>query len=126
MENERLEVVLRERLEGQHRLGVLDAVELGELAGHDGVDARRVAHAQDGDEVPLTGDGVGLGDAFDLGELTAEVGQRLALGLDEDDGVGHLSSCVSPGLSTYTCEKPAFSTSCLNASASVATSGNVS
>jgi hypothetical protein len=64
------------------------------------VDARRVPDAQDRDEVPLAGDGVRLGDAFDLGELAAEIGQRLTLGLDQDDGVGHFSSCVSPGSST--------------------------
>ena len=84
-----------------------------------------VAHAQDRDEVPLAGDGVGLGDAFDVGELAAELGDRVALGPDQDDGVGHRSVWVSPGLSTSTSLKPAFWTSDLNACASVSIGGKV-
>ena len=85
----------------------------------------RVAHAQDRDEVPLAGDAVGLGDAFDVGELAPELGDRGALGADQDDGVGHRSVWVSPGSSTSTSLKPAFWTSDLNAWASVSIGGNV-
>ena len=52
-------------------------------------DLLRRAHAQDRHEVPLPGHRAGLGDALDVGERAAEVGHRLALGLDQDDRVGH-------------------------------------
>ena len=69
--------------------------------------------------------GGALADALDVRELAAEGLDRLALGLDQDDGVGHRRVWVSPGLSTRTSEKPACSTSDLNAWASVSTGGNV-
>ena len=61
----------------------------------------------------------------DVGERAAEPLDRGALGLDEDDRVGHLTVCVPPGSSTTTSEKPAFWTSDLKASASVSIGGNV-
>ena len=100
-------------------------VDVREALRDDLRDLLRAAHADDRHEVPLAGDGVGLADAFDVGQLAAEGLDRLALGLDQDDRVGHRSVCVSPGLSTSTSEKPACSTSDLNAWASVSTGGNV-
>ena len=58
-------------------------------------------HADDGDEVPLAGDRVGLGHAVEVGQRAAERGHRVALGLDEHDRGGH-GVCVSPGSSTTT------------------------
>ena len=48
-----------------------------------------LADAHDGDEVPLARDRVRLGDALDVGERPAQRRQRRALGLDQDDRVGH-------------------------------------
>ena len=82
----------------------------------------------DRDEVPLAGDGVGLGDPLDVGERAAERGERVALGLDQDDGVGeaHGELRRSPGASTTTSDTPAASTSALKACASVTIGGKVS
>ena len=84
-----------------------------------------LAQPQDRREVPLAGDRVGLGDARHVGQLAAEVGQRRALGLDQDDRVRH-GDRLSPGASTTTCELVCASTSALNACASVSIGGNVS
>ena len=62
--------------------------------------------------------------ALDPGQLAPERGQRGALGLDENDRVGHVE-CVSPGSSTTTLDPVADSTSDLKASASVSIGGNV-
>ena len=67
---------------------------------------------------------VGLGHAVDVGERAAQRGQGGGLGLDQDDRVGH-SECVSPGASTTHDAPVEFSTSALNASASVSTGGKV-
>ena len=84
------------------------------------------AHPQHRDVVPLARHRPRLGDAVDVGERAAEVRHRLALGLDQDDGVGHRTVCVSPGARMTTLVSVAFSTSDLNASASVSIGGNVS
>ena len=64
---QRVEVVLGEDLEGDHRLGALDAVER-RAAGDDVGELLVLAHADDRHEVPLARDRVGLGDAVDVGE----------------------------------------------------------
>src|SRR4051812_19333427 len=78
-----LQVVLREHLERDQRVRAADPGNLRELVGDDLRDLLGIAHAQDRDEVPLPRDGVGLGDAGDVGKLAAERGDRLALGLDQ-------------------------------------------
>ena len=79
-------------------------------------DLLRVAHPQDRHEVPLAGDGVGLGDALDVGELAAERRRSPRARPRSGRRRGSFAAvCVSPGLSTSTSEKPAFWTSCLNA-----------
>ncbi len=83
-----------------------------------------LAQAQDGDEVPLTRDRVRLGHAVDVGQLATQRGQGGALGLDEDDRVGHVE-WVSPGSSTTTFELVDDSTSDLKAWASVSMGGKV-
>src|SRR3954453_10926520 len=122
---ERLEIVLGEDLERDHRLRAPDPPDLREAVRDDLRDLLGVADPQDRDEVVLAGDAVGLRDTLDVGELAAQRGQRGARGADQDDGVGHRSVCVSPGSSTTTSLKPAFWTSCLNACASVSMTGNV-
>src|SRR3954463_13810936 len=122
---ERLEIVLGEDLERDHRLRALDPLDLGEAVRDHLRDLLGVADAQDRDEVVLAGDAVGLGDPLDVGQLAAEGLERGPRGADQDDGVGHRSVCVSPGSSTSTSEKPASWTSFLNAWASVSTGGNV-
>src|SRR3954462_1067523 len=122
---QRLEVVLGEDLEGDHRVGALDPLELGEAARDQRRELVGLAYAHDGDEVPLARHGVGLGDAFDAGERPAERRHRRALGLDQDDRVGH-AECVSPGARMTTFALVWDSTSDLNASASVSIGGNVS
>ena len=59
-----------------------------------------------------------------VGELVAESRERGALGLDQDDRVGH-AECVSPGARMTTLELVCDSTSALNASASVSIGGKV-
>ena len=85
-----------------------------------------LAHADDRDEVPLAGDRVGLGDAVDVGELAAERGQRRALGLDEDDRVGHARVGLARLEHDDLRAGRRLSTSALNACASVSIGGNVS
>ena len=114
----------RVRLERDHRLGPLDAVEAGDLVRHQLRELFGLAQAEDRDEVPFPGHGVGLGDAVDVGELAAERRQRGPLGLDQDDRVDH-AECVSPGSSTTTLDCVEDSTSDLNAWASVSIGGNV-
>ena len=46
-------------------------------------------HADERDEVPLAGDRIGLGDAFDVGEVAAERRHGVPVGLDQDDGRDH-------------------------------------
>ena len=66
------------------------------------------------------------GAAITISIALATVPFGLALGLDQDDGVGHRTVWVSPGASTTTLVSVAFSTSLLNACASVSIGGNVS
>src|SRR4051812_39085882 len=120
----RLEVVAREDLEGNHRLRPADARELHELAGDDVGEHLVAWDTHDRDEVPLAGDGVGLGDAVEVGQTAAERLQGVALGLDEHDRGRHVV-CVSPGFRTTTSPAPAFCTSDLNPSTSVSIGGNV-
>src|SRR3954452_2649967 len=102
--------MLGEGLEGDHRHRALDAVELADVRGDDRGQVGVLLDVQDRDEVPLAGDGVDLADALDLGEVRAQRRDRAALGLDEDDRVGH-SWCSPPGSRTATCAMPACSTS---------------
>ena len=81
----RLEVVCRELLEGDHRLRLLDAVELGQSLGDNLGQLLVLSHARDGDEVPLTRDRVDLGDPLNVREAGAEARQALARGLYEDE-----------------------------------------
>ena len=84
-----LEVVRRELLKGDHRLGPLDAVEPGKpLCDHLG-EIVVLAHADDGDEVPLAGNRVDLGDARDVSKLRAELRQAFARRLDQNEGSQH-------------------------------------
>src|SRR6202034_2155814 len=118
----RLQIVTGVDLEGDHRLRPAHARQLGELAGDHLGQRVLLAQAQDGHEVPLAGDRVGLGHSLYAGQLAAERGQRRAFSLDEDDGVGH-ALWVSPGSSTTTCELVCDSTSALNAWASASIAG---
>src|SRR4051812_48278084 len=73
----RLEVVLGEDLEGDHRVGALDPVESGEPLGDHIREAVVLGNANDRHEIPLAGNRVGLGHAVDVGELAAEAGESL-------------------------------------------------
>jgi hypothetical protein len=121
---QRLEVVLGEGLEGDERLGARDPLDLADAGGDDVGELLVALEVQDRHEVPHAGDGVDLADAVDLGQPAAERRHRAALGLDQDDRVGH-SACVSPGASTTTSADVSRSTSALNACASVSIGGNV-
>src|SRR3954454_14130138 len=121
---QRLQVVLREHLEGDHRVGAADALELREPPGDERRERVGLAYAHDGDEVPFACHRVGLGHPFHVGELPAERRHRRALGLDQDDRVGH-AEWVSPGARMTTFALVCDSTSLLNASASVSIGGNV-
>ena len=93
---------------------------------HDVAQVLVARDADEGDEVPLARDRVDLTDAVELGQLRRRASPSpVALGLDQDDRVGHVA-CASPGSRTTTCESVALSTSALNASASVSIGGNVS
>src|SRR3954470_19404802 len=85
----RLEIVLAVGLEGHERQCFLDSWESCQPLGYHRGQLLVLGHAQDGDEVPLAGDGVGLGDALDLGQVAAQPRQEVALGVDEDDRVRH-------------------------------------
>src|SRR5262249_30559497 len=121
---QRLEVVLGENLEGDHRVGAADPDELGDVSRHHLGELLVLTHAEDRDEVPLAGDRVRLGHARDVGQLSAQRGQGRVVGVDQDVGVGHVE-CVWPGSSTTTSERVEDSTSDLKASASVSSAGKV-
>src|SRR4051794_37053554 len=108
---QRLEVVLREDLEGDHRVRALDPVDLRQPASDQRSQLIGLAHADDRHEVPLPRHRVGLGHALEVGELAAERRHRRPLGFYEDDRVGHRIVWVSPGWRITTSLKPAFWTS---------------
>src|SRR6266571_2186108 len=100
-----LEVVRRELLESDQGLRLLDTVELGQSLGHDLGELLVLAHARDGDEVPLARDRIDLGDALDVREARTEA-QALARRLDEDECRQHLrqpapSGTMAPTASPY-------------------------
>ena len=64
--------MLGEDLEGDHRLRAHDALELDQLAGDDLGELLVARDTDDRDVVPFAGDGIGLGDAVEIGELAAE------------------------------------------------------
>src|SRR5439155_27232769 len=97
----RLEVVPGEDLEGHHRLRPRHTRHGHEPRG-DKLGQLLVARdAHDRDEVPLAGHRERLADPLQVGELAAERGHRVPLGLDEHDRGGH-GVWVSPGWSTTT------------------------
>src|SRR5204863_7757502 len=95
------EVVLRVRLERDHGLRAHDPVDLRDARGDDVGEVLVPAYVHDRDEVPLAGDRVRLAHALDVGEHAAERRHRVALGLDQDDRVGH-GEKLSPGFRTWT------------------------
>src|SRR5271154_7210792 len=105
---ERLEVVLGVDLERDHRRGPRDPFQLTDLARDDLRELVLSLETQHGDEIPLACDRVGLGDAFDVGQLAAERRERGPLGLDENDRVSHVVY-VWPGSRTTTFEPVADS-----------------
>ena len=121
---QRLQIVTRVGLEGHHRVGPRDSFEAADLPRHDVRQLIRIAQPQDRDEIPFARHRVRLGDALDPGELAAERGERDAIGVDQDDRVGH-GVWLWPGSSTTTRDAVADSTSALNACASVSIGGNV-
>src|SRR4051812_36239769 len=116
------EVVLRVRLERDHGLRAHDPVDLRDARRDDVGEVLVPAYVHDRDEVPLAGDRVRLAHALDVGEHAAERRHRVALGLDQDDRVGH-GEKLSPGFRTWTLADVSLSTSDLNASASVSIGG---
>ena len=60
-----------------------------DLGRHDVGQLLVAGHPHDRDEVPLAGHRVGLGHAVDVRQRPSEGGQRVALGLDQHDGVRH-------------------------------------
>src|SRR6266853_4509926 len=95
----RLQVVRRELLKGDHRLRLLDAVELGQPLGHNLGELVMLAHARDRDEVPLASEGVDLSDALDVREVGTEARQALARRLHQDEGGEHETILCSGKLS---------------------------
>ena len=65
--------MLREDLEGDHRVGVLDPADTGELGRDHLGELLGLRHAQDRHEVPLARDGVRLRDAVHIRELSPNV-----------------------------------------------------
>ena len=102
-----------------------DALELADVLGHHARELVVLPDPHDRDEVPLAGDRVGLGDAVEVGEHTAQLGRAVrSASMRTTAWVD--SPCVSPGSRMTTCDEVEFSTSALNCSASVSIGGNVS
>ena len=70
-------------------LGLENSGDLVELVGHGGGDLVVVADPDQGDQVDLSGDGVDLADAGEVGDGLGDLGDAGDVGLDEDDGGDH-------------------------------------
>src|SRR5688572_10016715 len=66
-----LEVLARVDAEGHERIGANDAGHTAQMLGHYTGDLIPFGDTQDGNEIPVTGDGVNLGNAIDLGDLAS-------------------------------------------------------
>src|SRR3954447_14289619 len=81
-----LEVVPGVGTEGDVGLGGGDAGDLVELVGDHVRDVVVVAHPHQRDQVDLTGHGVDLAHAVEVGDRLGHLGDAGDVGLDEDDG----------------------------------------
>src|SRR3954471_5436638 len=85
----RLEVVPRVGPEGDVRVGVDDTGHLVDPPGDDLRDLLELAHADDGDQVGVAGDGVDLADAVQVGHRLGDLADRVGGGVDHHDGGDH-------------------------------------
>src|SRR5438105_5780969 len=80
----RLQIVGGELLESDHRLGPLDAVQLGQTLRDDFGELVVLTYTGDGDEVPFACHCVDLRDPFHVSQPRAEAREPVARGLDQD------------------------------------------
>lgn len=98
------QIVGRKLLERDHRLRSLDSSQLDQVLNDDLRKIVVLPHANDGDEVPISGHRVDLGHAFHVGELGAEMTKALARCFDEDECCQHKGSNFAPILNRLDCQ----------------------
>src|SRR3954447_10036405 len=84
-----VEIVFGVHLERDQCLGLLDARHLRDALWDDAGEILISRDANDRDEVHVAGDGVHLRHALDVGDRLSRLGDRVALAVDENDGVEH-------------------------------------
>ena len=90
-----LEIASRVALEGHHRLGTGNAIDLGELTGYQLGDLLVVADAQDRGEIIVAGQLVHLGDPIDRQQGLRDFVDPADVGSNEHDGRHHGQALAS-------------------------------
>src|SRR5262245_16456689 len=84
-----LQVFARVNAERDERVGAHDARHTGELFGHYTGDVLPLGHAQDSDQIPITGHRIDFCHTVDFGDGSRRPWDVIAFSLDEHDGGDH-------------------------------------